>query len=201
MVGVLTAVVAAGGLLLAVAYQFSRGPIAQAREEALHRMLLQVLPAHDNSPARTPLRIDDHLLYVARDHGRVVGYAWSQVAPDGYGGPIEILLGVRPDGAVQAIRVVSHLETPGLGDGIVRDRAWLASFVGKRLDSARWAVKKDGGDFDQFTGATISPRAVVAAVARGLRWYRQRRAAIEQAAFRTRDRNDRASRSPPRRGR
>ncbi|RMH51057.1 MAG: RnfABCDGE type electron transport complex subunit G [Zetaproteobacteria bacterium] len=184
MVGVLTAVVAVVGLLLAIAYQWSRAPIARAREEALHRMLLQVLPPHDNAPARTLLQIDGRRLYVARSHGRVVGYAWSLMAPDGYGGPIEILLGVRPDGAVEAIRVVRHLETPGLGDGIVRNRAWLDSFVGRRLEGTRWAVRKDGGDFDQFTGATISPRAVVAAVARGLRWFRDHRAAVGRAAAR-----------------
>ncbi len=181
MVAALVVVLAFGGLLLGVAHDWSREPIAKAREAALHRMLVQVLPDHDNAPARETAVVDGRRLYSARRGGRVVGYAWSVTAPDGYGGPIEILIGVRPDGTVQAIRVVSHLETPGLGDGIVNNRAWLEAFVGKRLDSAHWAVRKDGGDFDQFTGATISPRAVVGAVARGLRWFSGHREEIARA--------------------
>jgi len=171
MVAALVIVVALGAMLLALAHHWSEGPIAQAREDALHRMLVQVLPPHDNIPARETIAEDDRTVYVARNHGEVVGFSWSIVAPDGYQGAINILLGVDLYGAIHAIRIVTHSETPGLGDGIVNNQHWIDQFVGQRLDSIHWSVRKDGGDFDQFTGATITPRAVVGAVQQGVQWF------------------------------
>jgi len=117
MVVVLMVVVGASALLLGLANLGTRGAILAAREAALHRMLVQVLPAHDNKPVQQPLRLKvvHEPVYVARQQGRVVGFAWVVRAPDGYSGAIDILLGVHPDGAIQAIRVVYHRETPGLG--------------------------------------------------------------------------------------
>ena len=178
MVVALVVTVSLGALLLGVAHQWSKGPIAKAREAALHQMLVQVLPDHDNAPARETVRVDGRTIYVARSHGAVSGYSWSVVAPDGYQGAIEILLGVTPEGTIHAIRVIAHNETPGLGDGIVTNQHWIDQFVGQGLHSIRWAVRKDGGDFDQFTGATITPRAVVAAVKRGLVWFGRHRREI-----------------------
>ncbi len=184
----LVAVIAAA--LLGITDIFTREPIAKAQKEALHRALVQVLPAHANDPQVDQLSItsDDETvhIYPAKDsHGKLTGLAWEVVAPDGYSGSIRILLGLKPDGSIHAIRVTDHRETPGLGDGIVRNVPWLNSFVGKALSGTDWAVKKDGGDFDQFTGATITPRAVVKAVHKGLEFYRDRRqlilAAIEKA--------------------
>ena len=121
-------------------------------------------------------------LYLARDGtGRVVGAAFETVAPDGYSGNIYILVGMDRDGRVHAIRVTNHHETPGLGDGIVKNHKWVNSFAGKGLTGTRWAVKKDGGDFDQFTGATISPRAVVKAVKKALEFYQRHEAQIAAA--------------------
>ncbi|MDX8401251.1 MAG: RnfABCDGE type electron transport complex subunit G [Mariprofundaceae bacterium] len=183
MVLALVVVAVAATVLLALTDQFTRGPIEQARKAALHQALMQVLPAHVNDPqqdART-IRDGDRVvtLWPARDaRGRIVGWAWEQIAPDGYSGTIRILIGVRPDGRVHAIRVTEHKETAGLGDGIVRNRAWVDAFSGKGLEGTRWAVKKDGGDFDQFTGATISPRAVIKAVKKGLEFYRRHREAL-----------------------
>ncbi|MDX8413198.1 MAG: RnfABCDGE type electron transport complex subunit G [Mariprofundales bacterium] len=171
MVAALVIVVALGAMLLALAHHWSKGPIAQAQEDALHQMLLQVLPQHDNAPVRTTITEDGRTVYIARSHGDIVGFSWSIVAPDGYQGAISILLGVDASGAVYAIRVIAHRETPGLGDGIVNNHYWIDQFVGQSLDSIRWLVRKDGGDFDQFTGATITPRAVVGAVQQGLQWF------------------------------
>jgi electron transport complex protein RnfG len=92
------------------------------------------------------------------------------VAPDGYSGNIEIMVGVDPAGAVTGIEILSHAETPGLGAKITQP-AFKKQFVGKNLENADWRVKKDGGQFDQITGATISPRAVVGAVHRGLEFF------------------------------
>ncbi|MDX8408770.1 MAG: RnfABCDGE type electron transport complex subunit G [Mariprofundales bacterium] len=180
MVLVLVVVVAASALLLGLANLGTSGAISAAREAALHRMLVQVLPAHDNKPVQQPLRLKamPEPVYVARQHGRVVGFAWVVRAPDGYSGSIDILLGVHSNGAINAIRVTYHRETPGLGDGIVRNHQWLDSFVNRSLDNSQWAVRKDGGDFDQFTGATISPRAVVGAVHAGLQWFSRHRVAL-----------------------
>ncbi len=183
MVVALTLVTVIAAALLGVTDVYTRGPILQAQREMLHRSLRQVLPEHANSP------LDDRMLiqadgrqvavYLARNtQGRVIAFAWEVVAPDGYAGSIRILMGVMPDGNIYAIRVTDHHETPGLGDGIVRNKEWINAFSGRALANARWAVRKDGGDFDQFTGATITPRAVVGAVRKGLKFFQTNRAAI-----------------------
>ncbi len=168
--------------LLAFVDKWTAGPIAEAQRQALHQSLLQVLPEHANDPLQDmflfPMSKQENLkVFPAKDKkGVVVAYAWQQVAPDGYSGTIKVLMGVRVSGEVAAIRVVFHKETPGLGDGIVKNTAWLNSFIDKTLSNAKWLVKKDGGDFDQFTGATISPRAVVKAVHQGLIFYKTNQA-------------------------
>jgi len=96
-------------------------------------------------------------------------------APDGYNGNIRILLGIRVDGVVLGARVLEHHETPGLGDDIELKRSdWILGFNGKSLNTSPtedWTVRKLGGTFDAFTGATITPRAVINAVHRALRWF------------------------------
>jgi len=181
----LVAVIAAA--LLGVTDMFTREPIAMAQKAALHRALEQVLPAYANDPQNDEVEVGSdneevvHIYPGKDEKGKLTGIAWEVVAPDGYSGSIRILLGLHPDGSIEAIRVTDHRETPGLGDGIVKNVAWLASFAGKSLLGTAWAVKKDGGDFDQFTGATITPRAVVKAVRRGLEFYQARHQAILDA--------------------
>ena len=150
---------------------------AQARQ-ALNRQLAAVLPAgFDNDPASTarPLPVDallggreGSLLYTARRGESIVGWAMRVIAPNGYSGAIHLLIGVDAQGQVSGVRVISHKETPGLGDPIEIEKSpWIDTFHGKTLsnpDAKGWGVKKDGGVFDQFTGATITPRAVVQAV-------------------------------------
>lgn len=179
----LVAVIAAA--LLAVTDIFTRKPIAAAQKQALHRALVQVLPEHVNDPQADARSIGQGKsaikLYPARDRAaKLAGIAWEVVAPDGYSGSIRILVGLKPDGRIHAIRVTDHRETPGLGDGIVRNQAWLDSFRQRSLNDTRWAVKKDGGDFDQFTGATITPRAVVKAVHQALKFFAAHRQQILQ---------------------
>jgi len=165
--------------LLAFVDQITREPIANAQREALHKNLVQVLPKHKNDPLKEmfefPLSKQQTVeIFPAKDkHGNVLAYAWEQIAPDGYSGTIRILMGVRISGEVVAIRITDHRETPGLGDGITHNMTWLNHFINQSLDKTKWAVKKDGGDFDQFTGATITPRAVVKAVAKGLVFYQE----------------------------
>ncbi|MBS9422985.1 electron transport complex subunit RsxG [Photorhabdus caribbeanensis] len=111
-----------------------------------------------------------HRLYLARKNGQPVAAALESTAPDGYSGAIQLLIGADFSGKVLGVRVTEHHETPGLGDKIeTRISDWINVFSGKTITSnhdQRWAVKKDGGEIDQFTGATITPRAVVNSVKR-----------------------------------
>jgi len=114
-------------------------------------------------------------VFRARKNNEPVAAVLTSVAPDGYSGSIKILIAVYADGSLSGVRVISHKETPGLGDKIDAQRDdWILQFAGLSLsspDKSRWKVKKDGGDFDQFTGATITARAVVNAIKRTLEFF------------------------------
>jgi len=188
LVLVLFAAVATG--LLGLTERATRDRIAGNRVQALLDGLYEVLPegSFDNdllTDTTTMLApealgsLEPVTVYRARRDGQPVAAVFEIVAPDGYSGAIHLLLGVRLDGVVTGVRVVEHRETPGLGDAIEADRSdWILSFDGRSLDAPdaeRWAVRRDGGDFDQFTGATITPRAVVNAVKRALLHFRAHR--------------------------
>ena len=118
-------------------------------------------------------------VYRARKENKPVAVIINSVAPDGYNGNIELLVAINYDGDLAGVRVVGHKETPGLGDAIQENRSdWITKFEQKSLtnpDKKGWAVKRDGGEFDQFTGATITPRAIVKAVYNTLRYYKEHR--------------------------
>jgi Na+-translocating ferredoxin:NAD+ oxidoreductase subunit G len=118
-------------------------------------------------------------VYRARQRGRPVAVVISPVAPVGYSGPIRLLVGILADGTLSGVRVVSHRETPGLGDKVELERDdWILGFDGRSLGDppvSRWAVRRDGGVFDQFTGATVTPRAVVRAVRDALVYFEAHR--------------------------
>ncbi|MBL0906921.1 electron transport complex subunit RsxG [Pectobacterium carotovorum] len=111
-----------------------------------------------------------HRVFIARQNGEPVAAALESTAPDGYSGAIRLLVGADFHGKVLGVRVTEHHETPGLGDKIeVRISDWITRFNGLMIQGehdTRWAVKKEGGMFDQFTGATITPRAVINSVKR-----------------------------------
>ncbi len=112
----------------------------------------------------------------------VTGVILPATARDGYSGDIRLLIGIRADGSLAGVRVASHRETPGLGDKVDRKKSdWVLSFAGRSLTNpapSQWAVRKDGGVFDQFTGATVTPRAVVTAVRRTLEYAQLHRATL-----------------------
>lgn len=118
-------------------------------------------------------------VYRARKENQPVAVIINSVAPDGYNGDVELLVAIRYNGTLAGVRVVQHKETPGLGDAIDENRSdWILGFKQHSLtnpDKKGWAVKKDGGQFDQFTGATITPRAIVKAVYNTLRYYKEHR--------------------------
>ena len=113
--------------------------------------------------------------YQAIQDNQVVGVILPVTSPQGYSGDIDLIVGIKADSSVAGVRVISHKETPGLGDKIDRAKSdWVESFKGARRegqDDSSWAVKKDGGQFDQFTGATITPRAVVKATGVALDYF------------------------------
>ncbi|MEG3133737.1 electron transport complex subunit RsxG [Rouxiella sp. T17] len=140
----------------------------------------QVIPAseYDNNMQQECYNVTDeslgtatpHNMYIARKGGKPVAAVVETTAPDGYSGAIQLLVAADFHGKVYGTRVLEQHETPGLGDKIeVRISDWIKSFANQTVNGpndARWAVKKDGGMFDQFTGATITPRAVVRSVRR-----------------------------------
>ncbi len=121
----------------------------------------------------------DTLIHQAIQDGEVKAVLMPVIAPDGYSGNIELLIGINADSSVAGVRVLSHKETPGLGDKIELAKSdWILGFDGAEKAVGRdesWAVQKDGGRFDQFTGATITPRAIVGATARAIEFFRAHR--------------------------
>lgn len=178
-------------LLIAGTYLLTKDKIAEQKRAAEERALLEIVPRerHDNSmlddrlpvgPAAAGLGLqEEKQIYLARKNDSVVAVIIPVIAPDGYTGDIEMIVGVNRDGSVAGVRVLAHRETPGLGDKVdLKKSDWVLGFDGRSLDDPAidgWAVKKDKGVFDQFTGATITPRAVVAATHRALQFARAHR--------------------------
>ncbi len=129
-----------------------------------------VIPPPHDLPGRDPAVV--YRVYAA---GEPVAALFAITAPDGYAGPIRILVGVDLQGAVSGVRILSHRETPGLGDKIDASRSdWIYQFDGRSLGNpelAGWAIRDDGGEFDQLTGASITPRAVINAIADTLVYF------------------------------
>ena len=119
------------------------------------------------------------IAYRARQQGEPKAVVLKFNAVNGYNGNIKLLAGINSDGRLRGVRIISHKETPGLGDAIEIEKSdWALDFSGKSLNNpepGRWAVKRDGGEFDQFTGATITPRAVVDAVRLALEYFEANR--------------------------
>ncbi|MGR9115470.1 MAG: electron transport complex subunit RsxG [Gammaproteobacteria bacterium] len=178
--------------LVALTFNQTKEKISQNERDALLRSLRSVVSAslYDNDIANDTLEVTDlnkgnakpSTIYRARKNGEPIAAVITAIAPDGYNGNISLLVGVLADGSLAGVRVVSHKETPGLGDNIDIDRSdWILSFNGKSLSGLsdkQWAVKRDGGIFDQFTGATITPRAVVNSVKNALLYFRNNKEEI-----------------------
>lgn len=172
---------------IAATYLGTRDAIIAQERAAQARALLEIVPQsrHNNTMIDdvVPVADDDELLsltipaniHVALNNGKPVAFIIPSVAPDGYSGAIKLVTGINVDGTVAGVRVLSHNETPGLGDKIdLKKSDWVLGFDGKSLQNPvaeKWKVKKDRGVFDQLTGATITPRAVTKAVYQSLLYY------------------------------
>lgn len=178
-------------------HHLTKDEIAVQAERQLLKTLNDVIdPKHyNNSIYQSCILIEDNALggnkaqsiYLATQDNTPVAAALTITAPDGYNGNINLLVAVNINGEVSGVRTLSHQETPGLGDKIeTRKSDWIYSFTGKKRtkeNDTRWAVSKDGGVFDQFTGATITPRAVVKAVTKAVDYFNQHQSELFNTAF------------------
>ena len=178
--------------LVAVTHYLTKDQIKQQEQAQLLSVLNQVIPhdLHDNELFSACTLVQAEELgtqqampaYIAKLNGEPSAIAIEAIAPDGYNGAIKVIVGMKIDGTILGTRVLSHQETPGLGDKIdLRVSDWILSFSGKQVTDSnleRWKVRKDGGDFDQFTGATITPRAVVKSVKQAVQYVNQNNQAL-----------------------
>jgi electron transport complex protein RnfG len=179
-----------GTALLALTYELTHDSIARSEEQEKLKLVTQIVPAdaYDNDiikstaqlPADELLGNDDTTIaYIGRLKDQPSIAVLQVIAPDGYAGKISLIVSVHDNGRIGGVRVISHKETPGLGDYIdIAKNKWITIFDGTSLESIKdsdWKVKKDGGQFDYMAGATITPRAVVKAVHKALKYFAQHR--------------------------
>jgi len=174
-----------GAGLVGLSYEGTAERIAQNKREALLHQLHVLVPREqiDNDmltdfievSAPDALGVEKTRVYLGRRNGQPVAAVLSPVTAPGYAGPIQMIVAIQYDGTLAGVRVLSHRETPGLGDKIEVERSdWILGFTGKSLLKPRptdWKVKRDGGAFDQFTGATITPRTMVTRVKATLEYF------------------------------
>ena len=161
---------------LSISYFMTKSPIDQSDVKAKRVFLNQVIPAnlYDNNLVKDTISIEPNPLlgnkknidvFRAKKNNRVIAVIIEVIAPDGYSGEIKTLVGIDQEDKILGVRVISHKETPGLGDYIEIDKSqWIKNFdlmSLEKISEKKWAVKKDGGDFDYVSGATITPRAVI----------------------------------------
>ncbi|SDS05302.1 electron transport complex protein RnfG [Halopseudomonas litoralis] len=181
--------------LIAITQQGTEERIIAEQQRMQMRALNEILPddQHDNDLLDDAFSIDDRKFlglpapataWRGRQAGAVSAVILPVVTMDGYSGRIDLLVGIQANGELAGVRVINHRETPGLGDKLeVGKSSWVFSFDGKSLSMPTpdgWAVRKDGGEFDQFTGATITPRAVVQAVHKALEYFSEHRDTLLQ---------------------
>ncbi len=187
------AILAAG--IIAVTQVSTKDQIAENIRAAQSRALFEIFPAdidphlfdHTIELAADELNLEEEAVngYQVIDGETVKGVILPVRSEEGYSGNIDLMVGINADSSIAGVRIISHKETPGLGDKIDRAKSlWVDSFIGKirqGSDDSRWAVKKDGGQFDQFTGATITPRAVVGAIGTAITYFENHRIELLQA--------------------
>lgn len=191
--GLILGAFAVGGVgLVAVTHALTLERIAANEREATLRTMAAIIPAEhmDNDPLRDIIKVsapgllggETTRIYRIRGGGKPLAVVIDPVIPNGYMGPVKLLIAILADGTLGGVRVLSHKETPGLGDKIELTKSdWVLGFTGKSLGNppeAQWKVKRDGGVFDQFAGATVTPRSIVRAVRDTLRFFEQQGAAL-----------------------
>ena len=193
----LAAIAAVCTTLVAFTYGLTKERIAANEQAWLEQSLMPALSgvSFDNRVIESKITIaapnelpgaDDALVYRAYSGGSPVAALFVVSARDGYSGPIRLLVGIDANGRITGVDVLSHRETPGLGDLVESSKSpWLQQFSGRSLGdpvSAGWAIRRDGGDFDQLTGASVTPRAIVKAVRQTLEYFATNRDVVFAAA-------------------
>jgi len=186
---------AIGTAIVSLSYDLTKNLITDNQKQTLLKQLNSLISTdlYDNDLLNDKIEIIDKenlgttmpvSFYRARKQNQPQAIVFMPVAPDGYGGSIQLLVGITIEGTLLGVRVVSHQETPGLGDLIEENRSkWIYSFNGFSLEYPpleKWNVKKDGGIFDQFTGATITPRSIVKAVKKSLIFFQNKKEQLFQ---------------------
>ena len=181
--------------LLAYVFYITKAPIEKSEAEARMALFSQIVPKsmHNNDLLKDSVSIAPNALlgnrqssiaYRARLDKASSAVILEAIAPDGYAGDIKLLIAIKYDGSIAGVRVLTHKETPGLGDYIdIAKGSWIKLFDGESLEKtneAQWKVKKDGGKFDYMAGATITPRAVVKAVHKALQYFAENKEALFQ---------------------
>lgn len=199
-----------GTALLAYFFDITRAPIEKSEAEARLALFRQILPDEryygSSKSDHDHHKSDDSLLnnvieiapndllgnktpskaYIAKHDHQFAAVILEAIAHDGYSGDIKLLIAIRADGTVSGVRVLTHKETPGLGDYIdIAHGNWIKLFDNESVEKTpleQWKVKKDGGKFDYMVGATITPRAVVKAVSKSLQFFAQNKPMLEQSS-------------------
>lgn len=192
------AIITAG--LLALTYKATAPKIAIEEKKAAQKALLEIVPRsrHDNDMLADTFPISESLsqtlnipadepIHLAKKNSKLVAIILPSLTPEGYSGDIKFIIGINVDGSIAGVRTLSHKETPGLGDKVdINKSNWILGFNGKSLENPLaklWKVKKDGGEFDQFTGATITPRAMVKQIKLTLEQFDSIKSEIKLAQF------------------
>jgi electron transport complex protein RnfG len=172
---VLTIICAVSGAMMAIVNDMTKERIREANERAKLEAMKSVLPEFDNNPVEDAKVISadgkDWTFFIAKQEAQFVGAAFASTSHKGYGGDIHVMVGVNVEGKILAIQILTpHKETPGLGAKIT-EYDFRRKFTDKDIRTTEWAVAKDGGEIDQISAATISSRAVVEAIKKGLDVY------------------------------
>lgn len=179
--------------LVALTWQLTADRIAANEKEWLERSLQPALAGlfFDGSVTESMITIpsphdlpgsDAAIIYRVYASDKPVAALFVVSARDGYAGPIRLLIGIAMDGSVTGVRVLEHKETPGMGDRIESTKSdWVLQFDGHSLkdpEPAGWAIKGDGGQFDQLTGASVTPRSIIRAIKETLTWFEANRVSV-----------------------
>jgi electron transport complex protein RnfG len=182
----LAAIAAICTTLVAATYQVTAARIVANEQAWLENSLKPALGDLDYDGSITAAKLvlepphglpgdDAAIIYRAYSGGAPVAALFAVTARGGYAGPIRVLVGIDAGSAITGVRILEHRETPGLGDGIDESRSdWVQQFDGRSLGDpalAGWHLEVDGGDFDQLTGASVTPRAVIKAIRETLIYF------------------------------
>jgi len=183
--------------LLMISEELTHDKIAEQKKKLLLNSLKQLIPndLHDNDLIQSTITINEpellghrkpHQIYIGKLNDKISVVAIPVTSRKGYSGDIDLIVGIRANGEITTVKILEQHETPGLGDLIEAHKSdWLKQFPKNSLDSLtnkQWHVKKDGGEFDQITGATITPRAVVHAIHLTLVYFKNNKQLFEQSS-------------------